>query len=142
MSTVVDESDPMRHLNDLEETSEGHAAERRTNYWENAVINYGEQVQTVQMSVNLGQPQLRPVRALRMSTGSGAGRASLWIHEADVSRQKASRYHMQPTSCFETNVAADAAEQPAPSATSNNYPVVETAQLQQRPVKYNSTSIA
>ena len=52
-----------RHLNDLEETSEGHAAERRTNYWENAVINYGEQVQTVQMPVNLGQPQLRPVRA-------------------------------------------------------------------------------
>ena len=140
MSTVVDESDPMRHLNDLEETSEGHAAERRTNYWENAVINYGEQVQTVQMSVNLGQPQLRPVRAL-LST-EGGGKSCLCIHEADVSRQKASRYHMQPTSCFETNVAADAAEQPAPSATSNNYPVVETAQLQQRPVKYNSTSIA
>ena len=30
VSSVVDESDPMRHLNDLEEMSEGHAAERRT----------------------------------------------------------------------------------------------------------------
>ena len=66
------------------------------------------------MPVSVGQPQLRPVRALL--TNAGGGKACLWIHEADVSwlvtylAEEVAAGHGGPLTDSDTANASDCAE--------------------------------
>ena len=105
-------------------------------------MNYGEQVQTVQMPVNLGQPQLRPVRARITHVNWLWG----WESQSLDSRGRRVEAEGESVSHAAHELLRDQRRSRRRRAARTlghiEDPVVETAQLQQRPVKYNSTSIA